>query len=90
MLFSKTLILKALRLKKNNYFKAGIKVLDSLMHLIPKFVDSQKPDTMHYLVKVYLTYQSLYLALHDYEKAIENGRKGIEMIMKELTLRFQK
>ena len=89
MLFTKTMVLKAIIFKKLNSYRAGIKVLESLNPLLPRFLDSQKADTVHYIMKSYLTSQSLYLHLYEYETAMEFGKKGLEMAMKELSLRFQ-
>ncbi|CAI2387358.1 unnamed protein product [Moneuplotes crassus] len=90
MLFTKTMILESIRFKKKHLYRSALTALDSVQPLTPKFLNSKKPDTIHYLTKMYLIYQSLHFSLQEYDKALSFGRKGLEMASKELSLRFKK
>ena len=90
LLFIKSVVLKAVYFKKQLLFQAGIAELDSLRNLLPQLEEAEKCDTIHYMVKVHLTYLSLYLHLRKFDLAIEHGRVGLELVMKEITLRFQR
>ena len=61
ILFIKTNIIKAIILKKELWFKAGATQLDWLVDLAKSLEASTRPDTIHYLLMINLTYQNLYL-----------------------------
>lgn len=90
MLFIKTSIVKAVLFKKNQLYKSAIVALDGLKSLMPELENSHKGDTIHYLMKAHLTYQSIYLHLNDYEKAISHCKDGLRIAIKEIEFRFQK
>jgi len=60
-LFVKAVVVKAMWHKKQLNFKAGIEELDNLKPILKILKESEKSDTIHYLIKAHLTYESLYL-----------------------------